>query len=223
MNNYAIKYRPGAGGEFLVCMIEGLDKDIIVEPDENNRYVGAHVESWHQSLGNYFNNSGLTYNNTPRFSNHEVPDKHCMTFHLWNLDYIIQLCKLKTKVLVIEDSTIHSDILAFHKIPTYKGKSAEDHVKVQMPRYKEWSQVYSDNETVMNYAKKLLDIRTVEHDEFYEYSFEQLEEILAWLAGVKLTKEWYEIFKTNTITNKGIINIHKDDFIRNLETENDTN
>lgn len=222
MNNYAIKYRPGAGGEFLLCMIEGLDRGIVVEPDENNRYVGTHVDSWHQDLGMYFHHSGLVKNTTPKFNSLEQPDRHCMTFHQWNLDYIVQLKKLNAKVLIVDDTTIHSDILAYHKIPSYNKGSIKDQVLTQMQRYKEWAQYYSDNNLVMTYANRLLDIRTVEHDDFYDYSYEQLEEVLMWLSGVQLTDEWYEIFKTNTITNKGIINNYKEQFLKYAEMDNDT-
>lgn len=220
MNSYAIKYRPGAGGEFLLCMIEGLDQGIIVEPDENNRYVGSHVDSWHQNMAEYFRETGLTDNTVQNFSKLPEPDKHCMTFHLWTLDYIVQLKKKNTRVLIVNDNTLHSDILAFHKIPSYK--EIEDQVTVQMPRYQEWAQVYSDNDYIMNYARNNLDIREVEHDELYEYSFDELEELLEWLADVKLTDEWYEIFEQNTLTNKGIINTYKEQFLKYSEINDDT-
>jgi hypothetical protein len=221
MNNYAIKYRPGAGGEFLICMIEGLDQGIIVEPDENNRYVGSHVSSWHQHMTNFWMSTGLKDNIAPRFSDMEEPDQHCMTFHQWTLDYIVQLRKKNTKVLVIEDNTLHSDILAYHKIPSYNKGSVEEQLR-QIDRYNLWAKEYSDNVMVSEYANRSLDIRTVNHDDFYDWSFDKLEEMLKWLAGVSLTKEWYEIFKVNTITNKGIINTYKDQFLKNAEMKNDT-
>ena len=221
MNNYAIKYRPGAGGEFLICMIEGLDQGIIVEPDENNRYVGSHVNSWHQHMNSYWKCTGLKDNIAPRFSDMVEPDQHCMTFHQWTLDYIVQLRKKNTKVLVIEDNTIHSDILAYHKIPSYNKGNIENQLE-QIDRYNIWAKEYSDNVMVSEYANRSLDIRTVNHDNFYDWSFDKLEEMLKWLAGVSLTKEWYEIFKVNTITNKGIINTYKDQFLKNAEMNNDT-
>lgn len=213
MVNYAIKYRPGAGGEFILCMVEGLRQSITVEPDENNRYVGSHVDSWHQSLENYFANTGLKNNTKQMFTNLQKLDRHCMTFHLWTLDYIVQLAKKNTNVLVVEDSTLHSDILAWRKIPSYNKADIKDQM-VQLDRYKIWSQAYSDNDSVMNYAKQSLNLRVVEHDAFYNSTFEELQETLKWLADVELTKEWYEIFINNTATNKDIINRYEEEFIK---------
>jgi hypothetical protein len=213
MVNYAIKYRPGAGGEFILCMVEGLRQGIIVEPDENNRYVGSHVDSWHQNMYNYFDKTGLQKSTKPVFTELQKLDKHCMTFHLWTLDYIVQLAKKSANVLVVEDSTLHSDILAWYKIPSYNKGSIKNQI-VQIDRHKIWSQVYSDSDSVMNYAKQSLNLRVVEHDTFYNSTFEELQEILRWLADIELTKEWYEIFINNTATNRDIINRYEEEFIK---------
>ena len=214
MVNYAIKYRPGAGGEFILCMIEGLRQGIIVEPDENNRYLGSHVDSWHQMISRYFRSTGLQDDMPPRFNElQKLDDKHCMTFHTWTLNYIIELAKRKARVLIVDDPTMHADILAWYKISSYNKSDIAEQI-IQCDRYKRWAEVYSDNDSVMGYARSQLETLTVTHDEFYNSTFEELETVLKWLADVQLTQEWYEIFQKNTATNLDIINRYEVDFIK---------
>lgn len=189
----------------------------LINPSETNRYDATLVGATHQHFSDFLSCTG-TLKDRPRYYKlvEGFRDSSHITMHGWTFNVIAYLRSRRgiRNAMVIEDkNSSYSDFMAVHKVYSELLKDRVEDVSKEgmynIKRAKERLREVSDNEAVLEYAKKSFDCSIFDVHDLLNMSHDALNMHIEKIAGVTITDKWYQRLQEYRETNYAIWDQYK--------------